>query len=428
MSHRVPRLGVALDNAGWHPAAWRRSGLEPGTLFSARYWVDQVSALERAGLDFVTFEDAFSGASPSAASTDPALGTDAVRGRLDALLLAARLSTVTSRIGLVPTATVTHTEPYHLATALATLDHASKGRAGWQVRVSPRHPEAQLTGRRTVPDVPLLDLDDSFVQGLFDEAAAVIETARALWDSWDDDAVIRDVATGRFLDADKLHHVDASSEWFTVAGPSIVPRPPQGQVLVTALAHGDVAYRLAALGADVVFVTPRDGEHVRDIIAEVRAAERAVGRIGTPLRIIADVEVVIDITSAAALLRLAELQGHRVRSSDATLVAGSADEVARLLESWAAAGVDGFRLRPAENLQDLPAITGLLVPELIRRDLFDPDGQVPLGPGWSGGSRAADGPVPLRARFGLDRPPNRYHDDLAPLATRRTLETTAAAR
>ena len=147
-------------------------------------------------------------------------------GRPDAVLVAARVAPVTRHIGLIPVATVTHTEPFHISKAIATLDFISHGRAGWQVRVSGSPHEAALFGRRDVAGADL-----------FDEADDAVEVVRRLWDSWEDDAVIRDVATGRFVDRDKLHYIDFAGKYFSVKGPSITPRPPQGQPVVAALAH-----------------------------------------------------------------------------------------------------------------------------------------------------------------------------------------------
>lgn len=123
------------------------------------------------------------------------------------------VATATTHIGLIPVATVTHTEPFHISKAIATLDFVSHGRAGWQVRVSTSH-EAQLFGRRALPGVDL-----------FDEAGDVVEVVRRLWDSWEDDAVIRDVATGRFVDRDKLHCVSISP---ARTSPSRGPRSHRG--------------------------------------------------------------------------------------------------------------------------------------------------------------------------------------------------------
>src|SRR5262249_45582099 len=141
-------LAVALDGAGWHPAAWREPDARPRELFTAGYWVDLVREAERGLLDFVTIDDTL-----RLQSDDPRVPdqrTDRVRGRLDAVLIAARVAPVTRHIGLIPTAVVTHTEPFHLSKAIATLDYVSNGRAGVQVRVSPY--EARHFGRRTFPD------------------------------------------------------------------------------------------------------------------------------------------------------------------------------------------------------------------------------------------------------------------------------------
>src|SRR6185312_5788603 len=152
------------------------------------------------------------------------------------------------------------------------------GRAGVRVRVSHRPDEAALFGRRTVPAGLLDDADSDALADLFDEAADYVEVMRRLWDSWADGAEIRDVATGRFVDRAKLHYIDFTGPHFSVRGPSITPRPPQGQPLVAALAHRPVAYRLVGRSADLAFVTPRDADDARSILAEVRAEQAAAGR------------------------------------------------------------------------------------------------------------------------------------------------------
>src|ERR1700691_2005515 len=115
-------LAVALDGAGWHPAAWRSADAHPSKLFSARYWVDLAREAERGLLDFVTIEDAVAIQTERRGVYDDR--TDRVRGRLDAVLVAARVAPATTAVGLVPTTTTTHVEPFHVAQAGATLDYA----------------------------------------------------------------------------------------------------------------------------------------------------------------------------------------------------------------------------------------------------------------------------------------------------------------
>ncbi|HUD77129.1 MAG TPA: LLM class flavin-dependent oxidoreductase [Streptosporangiaceae bacterium] len=394
-------LAAALDGAGWHPAAWREPDARPADLLTAGYWADQIAEAERGLLDFVTIEDGL--ALQSDDRYKPDQRTDRVRGRLDAVLIAARVAPLTSGIGLIPTVTVTHTEPFHISKAIATLDWVSSGRAGVRVKVSAREDEAAHIGRRTFPAGPELITD------LFAEAADYVEVVRRLWDSWEDDAEIRDVATGRFVDTGKLHYIDFEGRWFSVKGPSITPRPPQGQPAVAALAHRDVAYQLLASSADIGFITPRDRASAAGIVAEVREAEArqadaeadrtgpgraGPGRAGAPVRLFADLLVYLDGDGSRAAQRKARLDDRAGAAyrSDALTFTGTAAELADLIQDWQSAGLTGFRLRPAAIPHDLTQITRALVPELRRRGTFPSRYEEPS----------------LRARLGLSRPASRY--------------------
>ncbi|WP_238015848.1 LLM class flavin-dependent oxidoreductase [Dactylosporangium sp. AC04546] len=202
-----------------------------------------VAAAEATGFALVTLAD-----SP----LPPASGE-----RIEAGVLAAYLARRTSRIGLAPALPVTITEPFHLATQLASLDHASAGRAAWVVAAPNGADELATVGRAPLD-----------AAGLRREAEDVIRVARLLWDSWEDDAIIRDVASGRFLDADRVHHVNFEGATFSVAGPLITTRPPQGQVVVI-VPH---ALGLDAF-ADVVLVEdPSDVVEAGPLVfAEVRS-------------------------------------------------------------------------------------------------------------------------------------------------------------
>ena len=364
-------LAVALEGAGWHPAAWREPAARPAELFTARYWIDQVREAEAGRLDFVTVEDALGPQSSVPDGLDER--TDQVRGRLDAVLVAARVAPATRHIGLVPTATVTHTEPFHIAKAIATLDYVSTGRAGWRAQVSGRPHESAHFGRRELPGI----------EDLFAEAADHVEVVRRLWDSWEDDAEIRDAATGRFIDRDKLHYIDFEGRFFSVKGPSVTPRPPQGQPLVTALAHAEIPYAFAAAHADVAYVTPVDAGHARRIVAQVPGPH-----------VFGDLVVFLEPTGSAARdarKRLDDLDGAPL-ASDATVFTGTPAQLADLLLDWQAAGLSGFRLRPARIPDDLRAITRGLVPELQGRGVFRREYEA----------------ATLRGLLGLERPANRY--------------------
>jgi alkanesulfonate monooxygenase SsuD/methylene tetrahydromethanopterin reductase-like flavin-dependent oxidoreductase (luciferase family) len=377
-------LAVALEGTGWHPTSWREPEARTTALFDAGYWADQVREAERGLLDLVTIEDGF--AIQSSRPFEPDERTDQVRGRLDALVVAARVAPLTSHIGIVPTAITTHTEPFHFSKGIATLDYVSTGRAGVRVRVSTRPDEAALVGRR--------EIDREDAPELFDEAADWVEVVRRLWDSWEDDAEIRDAATGRFVDREKLHYIDFEGRFFSVRGPSITPRPPQGQPLVAALAHRDYAYRLVARSCDLGFVTPQETADVAPILAEIRREQAAVGRAEEPLQVLGDVVVFLDESAEAARDRKGRMDTRLGRElvSDARIVVGTPAELADLLLEWQGAGLSGARLRPGAVDHDLAQITRGLVPELQRRGAF----------------RTAYEAGTLRGLFGLDRPANRY--------------------
>ena len=401
MSTPAPlHLAVALDGAGWHPAAWREPDAQPQRLFTAGYWIELAQQAERGLLDFLTIEDGLDLQSDDRLAADSR--TDRIRGRLDAVLIAARAAPATRHIGFVPAAITTHTEPFHLSKAIATLDYVSSGRAGIRVQVAARSSTAAHFGRREIPPLRADRLADPEMQrliaGHFDEAADYVEVLRRLWDSWEDGAEIRDVATGRFIDRDKLHYIDFEGRWFSVKGPSITPRPPQGQPVVAALGHGIVPYRLIARSADIGFVTPRDAAHAAEIVTQIRAGQASAGRpeqaAGQTVHVFGDLVVFLDETRAAAAARrqrLDERLGAEYRG-DARIFTGTAIGLADLLQEWQAAGLSGFRLRPAALPHDLTQITDRLVPELRRRCLF----------------RARYEAKTLRGLLGLDRPASRY--------------------
>ena len=385
-------LAVALDGTGWHPAAWREPGSRPRDVLTAGYWVDLVTEAERGLLDLVTIDDTLGLQSSNLRVPDDR--TDQVRGRLDAVLVAARVAPLTSRIGIVPTQVVTHTEPFHASKAIATLDYVSTGRAGVQVRVSSRPDDAALFGRRTMPTGLLDGSDPAALADLFDEAADYVEVLRRLWDSWEDDAEIRDVATGRFIDREKLHYIDFAGRFLSVKGPSITPRPPQGQPIVAALAHQQIPYELVGRSADLGLVTPRDAADAARIVGEIRSAQAAAGRAEETVHVFGDLVVFLDDDAATARARQNRLdqRAGAEYASDATVFVGTPSGLADLLTEWAQAGLTGFRLRPAALPHDLRQVTSGLVPELQRRGLF----------------RTAYEATTLRGLLGLPRPANRY--------------------
>ncbi|MFD4727104.1 LLM class flavin-dependent oxidoreductase [Streptomyces seoulensis] len=318
---RELHLAVALGSAGPRSAA---------------HWTGLVQLAELGALDFVTLDD----------SLDPADGD----GRLDAVAVLAYAAARTNHIGLIPTVTTTHTEPFHTSSALATLDFVSDGRAGWLVDVSTTGEAARAVGRRAPAPAP----------ELWAEAADAAEVAARLWDSWEDDAEIRDAETGRFIDRDKLHYIDFEGPHFSVRGPSIVPRPPQGRPPIAVALDAqqrDSRWELAAHHAEIVLLDADSPAAAREARTELL---RRAGRD--------DLRVLIRVTE-------------------------SPDRLPELLADWhAEAGTDGFHLVTTDPTEELPAVIHDVVPALRARGLF----------------RATHAGRTLRDHLGLTRPGSRY--------------------
>lgn len=362
-------LALELDGDGAHPAAWRKAWHAPDELLNGSRIRNTVLAAESAGIHVATFADG-SGTDGSGAG-----GRD-VAGRLNALQRAAFAGPVTSSIVLVPEVDTVYTEPFHISTQLASLDYVSGGRAGWLVAASGSAEEAAAVGR-------------SFVEGaaLAQEAAASVEVSRRLWDSWEDDAVIRDVPTGRYLDVNKLHYVDFETPadfagaGYSVKGPSIIPRPLQGQLPVVAQAD------LLRSDADVVLVSAPTPSLLAEEVADVRA-RTAVG--GGPA-VVAELDVVLDSRGQSASARLAELDAFTPWFSSRARFVGTATELVDFLAGLLAVA-DGVRLHPAVLDVELEELAQLVLPELRRRAVLKPVAQ--------GGT--------FRELLGLERPLSRY--------------------
>ncbi|MDQ0921505.1 alkanesulfonate monooxygenase SsuD/methylene tetrahydromethanopterin reductase-like flavin-dependent oxidoreductase (luciferase family) [Pseudarthrobacter sp. W1I19] len=319
---RTGFLAIELDGAGW-------DGGDFGSLREA------VLAAESAGFHAATFTDA------------------QVPGRTNALQRAAFAGPVTRSIALVPEVDTVYTEPFHVSTQLASLDYVSGGRAGWIATAAESPKAAAAVGR-------------SFVAGaaLGQEAAASIEVSRRLWDSWEDDAVIRDVTTGRYIDVDKLHYVDFETPAdfagpaYSVKGPSIIPRPLQGQLPVLAAASLVGPGQIPVDAVDAVLVTAPTPELLAAEVRDVRE------RLGESVAVVAELDVVLDSRGQAAAERVAGSDGgfDGGRARYAGNAAGLVDLLAELLKE-----ADGVRLHPASLALELDELSRLVLPELRRR-------------------------------------------------------------
>jgi alkanesulfonate monooxygenase SsuD/methylene tetrahydromethanopterin reductase-like flavin-dependent oxidoreductase (luciferase family) len=382
-------LALGLDGAGWHPAAWREPEARAAELFTGPLWLEHVREAEAGLLDFVTIEDSH--------RLQPAGGggrLDRVRGRLDAIMLAAWLAPRSRGVGIVPAASTTLSEPFLLASQIATLDFAARGRAGWQATVASARADAAYVGPRAA----------ATGAAAWDDAAEHVEVVRALWDSWEDDAEIRDAATNRFFDRRRVHRVDFAGEHLRVAGPSITPRSPQGQPIVVVRASDEPTMRLAATCADVILVPARSDEELAIVREQLDAALASAARPPRSVRLLIDAVVFLDVEPGSAADRRERLDaagGEQLAKAtpiddgaggDELVLTSTPQELADRLVGWSELGYDGARLRPGAVPHDLRAITRQLVPELQRRDAFRRTYEVST----------------LRGLLGFERPQNRF--------------------
>ncbi|KOV91235.1 LLM class flavin-dependent oxidoreductase [Streptomyces sp. NRRL B-3648] len=333
----------------------------PGVVDGGAY-AELARLAERGGLDFVTLDDSFARPGP------------------DALGVLCRVAPATRRIGLVPTVTTTHTEPFGVQAAVATLDWVSRGRAGWRIDVSTTEGEARLFGRRHAAPA----------ESLWQEAGEVADAAARLWDSREDGAGIRDEATGRFLDRDRLHRVDFTGTAVSAPGPSTVPRPPQGHPVRVVDATDGPARTVAARYADVALVraaTPAQAAGLRD---RLREEARASGRNPDALRVL--VSLLVDLGDGEHAAAPGHGGGPRP-TAQGPLYRGGPVDLAELVAAWHADGVtDGFHLVPVEPRRDLERLVNGTVALLQHRGRFRT-----FYPGST-----------LREHLGLARPAPRY--------------------
>jgi alkanesulfonate monooxygenase SsuD/methylene tetrahydromethanopterin reductase-like flavin-dependent oxidoreductase (luciferase family) len=353
---------------------------DPRASLTGAGWLAVATQAEQAVADFVTIADHHRlepRFQPRSVNGDQR-ARQVPAGSLDAMMIACRIAPGTRHVGIVPMASTTLTEPFLLSAQIATLDHVSRGRGGWLLDVSDAAGAARYVGPRVVPAPPDRYLD----------AAEHAEVVRRLWDSWEDDAEIRDVETNRFIDRRRVHHIDYAGSHLSVRGPSITPRPPQGQPIIVVRVDRPEMEPLATTIADVVILAVTEPEAVGP------AADALRDRHARPdeVRILAEVDIALPGDETDVELALDGTPTGAGIAGDALPLIGTPADVAAQLAEWGQLGVDGFHLRPVSPPRDLAAIAGPLATALRRRDVLRTSYEQPT----------------LRARLGLPRPANRY--------------------
>jgi len=420
--------------------AWRLDPRHSHDRMKLADYVHLVQTAERGLIDIFFLADSYG-------IREDRVGLAAMRGfsnvvTPDAFTLLSTLVTASRHIGLVATASTTYNEPYHLARRLATLDHLSDGRAGWNVITSTIDAEALNFG---------LDRQLSN-EARYARARECLEVVRALWDSWDDDALVLDPATRCYFDETRVHRLDHQGANFRVRGPLNMPRPPQGHPLVCQAGASEAGWEFAAERADIMYGKAISLAEAQRFYREVKGRMGRHGRTPDQLKILPGLVAVVGRTEREARDKfravqdcLTEAEGRSILThllpgidlsgvgldepvpetpeieqaarrfriflsrdgarltvrqaidyasagiGHLTLI-GTPEQVAGEMIRWVEAeGADGFNLMPHILPQGLEDFVDLVVPALQERGAFK--------------QAYADGT--LRDKLGLPRPPGR---------------------
>ncbi|WP_031079906.1 LLM class flavin-dependent oxidoreductase [Streptomyces sp. NRRL S-118] len=274
-------LNAFLMNAGHHDAAWRHPATTPERVTDLAYFQELARTAERGLLDSVFLADGL------------ALWGNVrynALGGFEPLTLLSALATATERIGLIATVSTTFNEPFSTARAFASLDHLSGGRAGWNIVTSGTVDEARNFGR-----------DEHLEHGLrYDRAREFVDVAVALWDSWDDDAIVLDRARGIYADTDKVRPIDHRGTYFGVRGPLNVPRSPQGHPLLVQAGSSEDGKEFAARYAEAVFTAQQTLADAQTFYKDLKSRLARYGRAADEVRILPGICPVIGSTEAEA--------------------------------------------------------------------------------------------------------------------------------
>ena len=290
MAPRTAHLNLFTYGCGHHGAAWRAPGSAAARLGDIVYYEELARIAERGRLDAVFFADGQSvGATPV---------SDGPAWYLEPLTTLAALARATERIGLVSTVSSTFHTPYHAARMLASLDHISGGRVGWNVVTSMFDAEARNHGMESLPPH----------EQRYARAAEFIEAVLALWDSWPAESIELDRA-GVYACPDMLRPVEHVGEHFTVAGPLNVPRPPQGHPVLFQAGASEPGRALAAVRAEAIYAVAYDRAAGRAYREDIRARVTAAGRDPDAVPVLPGLVAYVGGTVAQARAEQARLDG-----------------------------------------------------------------------------------------------------------------------
>jgi N-acetyl-S-(2-succino)cysteine monooxygenase len=281
------KLGAFFHPTGNHVASWLHpdAQIDAGTNF--KHYARLAHTAERAKFDLMFLADALAvrDGKLAALSRWPQYMV-----YFDPVTLLSAVAALTERLGLVATATTSYNEPYNLARKFASLDHISGGRAGWNVVTSTNLSEAYNFGREAH-----FEHDERY-----DRAIEFAEVVCGLWDSWDDDAFVRDRASGRYFDPAKLHVLNHKGKHFSVRGPLNVARPLQGHPVIFQAGSSEVGRELAARTAEGVFTPQHTLASAQEFYRDLKSRMGNYGRAPDEIKIMPGLNPVVGRTAKEA--------------------------------------------------------------------------------------------------------------------------------
>jgi FMN-dependent oxidoreductase (nitrilotriacetate monooxygenase family) len=274
MSTRQLKLGFILHGVGPGWGDWRHPDADPTASTNIDFYLRQAKLAEQAKFDFLFVADSVHITEKSSPH---------YLNRFEPLTILSALATATQNIGLVGTLTVSYSEPYTVARQFASLDHISKGRAGWNVVTSWLSGSADNYGKPTHPPHEVR----------YRIAAEHLETVQGLWDSWEDDALTRDKASGQFFDPSKLHTLNHKGDFFSVRGPLNISRSPQGQPVIFQAGASEDGRNFSARYADAFFTENSSFEASQAYYADIKRRAAAFGRVPERLNVLPALRAIV---------------------------------------------------------------------------------------------------------------------------------------
>jgi FMN-dependent oxidoreductase (nitrilotriacetate monooxygenase family) len=285
-------LGLFIYPAGHHIASWRHPAVDPRRIAGIDYYRTAAQIAERGKFDLF-----FVGDMLAAREKDGRLVREGGLNNIDSISITAAISAVTECLGLIATLSTTYNEPYYIAERFASLDHISNGRAGWNIITTANDDAAYNFGQKSHMEKTLR----------YERAKEFVDICTALWDSWDDDAVVADRARGLFADPARIHPIDHHGRFFSVQAALGLPRPPQGWPVLVQAGGSPAGIDFAAMVAETIFAAQSKLDEARTFRDTVKRRMAEYGRRPDELKILPGLSPIVAATEQEAKRKEAEL-------------------------------------------------------------------------------------------------------------------------